>query len=214
MTKIFCARQNFYVYGQKIFVLLQNYVVHALLHIKYWQLTADFVTKTSFFTKKLHFLIFGLFGPPWSPKLENQTSYSRFQLFTQKIIDFWEKIKYSSTEKFFRPFSNFAIFCLFWPFFGPIGPKLGQIEILSIWLHSNLCCEWYSLKRTKYFSLKMAISHFWAFWPPLSPKKAQRLDFSPSSCFIGYIKLDFMKKLGGQNFTGQKVPLSPSLSVK
>ena len=52
------------------------------------------------------------------------------------------------------------------------------------------------------------------FLAPLELKKAQRRDFFPSQCFIGYIKLDFMKKLGGQNFTGQKVPLSPSLSVK
>ena len=41
---------------------------------------------------------------------------------------------------------------------------------------------------------KMAISHFWAFWPPLEPKKTQRLDYFPSPCFIGYIKLDFMKQ--------------------
>ena len=59
----------------------------------------------------------------------------------------------------------------------------------------------------------MAVSHFWAFWPPLSPKRPKDWIFFPSPCFIGYIKLDFMKILGGQNFTSQKVPLSPSLSV-
>ena len=134
--------------------------------------------KHSFLLKKLHFLIFGLFGPPWSPKLKNQTFYSWFQLFTQKIIDFWEKIKYSSTDKFFKPFSNFAIFCLFWPFFGPIGPKLGQIGILSICLHLNLFCGWFSIRKNKLFKSKMAISHFWAFWPPLSPKGSKDGIFS------------------------------------
>ena len=132
---------------------------------------------TVFLLKNCTFWFLG-FLAPLDPQSWIQTFYSWFQLFTQQIIDFWEKIKYSSRDKFSTPFSNLAIFCLFWPFFGPIGPKLAQIGILSICLHLNLFCGWFPIRKNKLFKSKMAISHFWAFWPPLSPKGSKDGIFS------------------------------------
>ena len=164
--------------------------------------------KYSFLLKNCTFWFLGFLAPR-DPQSWIQTFYSWFQLFTQWIIDFWEKIKYSSTDKFFRPFSNLAIFCLFWPFFGPIGPKLAQIGILSICLHSNLCCGWFPIRKNKYFSSKLAIFTFGLFGPPWAPK-GPKMGFFPFPMLYRIYQARFHEKIRGSKFYR---PKSPSESV-